>query len=201
MVLFSSPFSSSVLAGGIEQNENGADPVLGKVLRRHLRVQVCMHHFYFDHLSILPKRNHSFRHVVLPPEVAKLLPKNRLLSEVFVLSLPPISAFVNSSPLHYYLLIQKQNGFAVDCLGFSLSGERLECNRVEDGYTTPSTVPSHISCCTAGPSTTSKIRRRPPLLQVSRCLPNDFHFSRVWLVTLWLLVYIRIAYWVVFSHG
>ncbi|KAJ0810254.1 putative cyclin-dependent kinase, regulatory subunit [Helianthus annuus] len=38
----------------------------------------------------------EYRHVVLPPEVAKLLPKNRLLAEVYVVDFDDLLGFFNS---------------------------------------------------------------------------------------------------------
>ncbi|KAL8158501.1 hypothetical protein V2J09_000038 [Rumex salicifolius] len=54
---------------------------------------------YFDDVN-------EYRHVVLPPEVAKLLPKNRLLSEVAVGNVYNNSVYDFSFPLLQSLRIQ-----------------------------------------------------------------------------------------------
>nr|XP_018623952.1 cyclin-dependent kinases regulatory subunit isoform X2 [Nicotiana tomentosiformis] len=65
---------------------------------------------------------YEYRHVVLPPDVAKLLPKNRLLSEV-------------SDPFTSRIL---------------MSGVQLEFSRAEDGCTMLFIDQSHTSCSSGG---------------------------------------------------
>lgn len=83
-----------------ERGGDGADSVFGEVCRWCLWIPVC--EFWFLIFCWIWCRSNRLRrslmrfgffffffcqrHVVLPPEVAKLLPKNRLLSEVISLS-------------------------------------------------------------------------------------------------------------------
>jgi hypothetical protein len=102
------------------------------------------------------------RHVVLPPEVAKLLPRNILLSEVKRLQFHP----------HSYRLRSRPVALVVSCLAFvgdpppppfllcRSSGGCWVCSRAAGGCTTRSTGRSRTSCCSAARSTTSSSRRK-----------------------------------------
>ncbi|KAF8395307.1 hypothetical protein HHK36_019250 [Tetracentron sinense] len=82
--LVSSPLQDSSQG----QRDGRPDSVFREVLRRHFRIQVLEIPNLRNALLTLALKEveylisfYLYRHVVLPPEVAKLLPKNRLLSE------------------------------------------------------------------------------------------------------------------------
>lgn len=74
----------------LTRNANQSNSVFGKVLRRYVRVQVSHTNICVSALCIIkldmpgPTNSCSSpvpRHVILPPDIAKHVPKNRLLHE------------------------------------------------------------------------------------------------------------------------
>lgn len=89
---------------------------------------------------------YEYRHVVLPSEIASLLPKGRLLSEVCG---PAVSGCVCS----LRCALQPCSPYNSLWLACRLSGEVWECSSPEDGSTTLSTGLSPTSCCSGARST------------------------------------------------
>ncbi|GAB2234787.1 hypothetical protein Droror1_Dr00004052 [Drosera rotundifolia] len=99
---------------------------------------------------------YEYRHVVLPPEVAKLLPKNRLLSEASALH-SHASGATEACSLNALCICYEL--FVINVIYAEMSGVLWGFSKAAAGFTMQSIALSHTSCCSGGLSITSNNRR------------------------------------------
>lgn len=137
-----------------------------------------------------------FSHVVLPPEVAKQLPKNRLLSEVCKIRVSDYFFFIH----FLWYLVNLWFACWYTWIGFLISfkrwfwfrtnGVRSGSSRAVGGSTMRFIAPSHTSCSSGGRWTISSSRRTRP------SLPSDPSFQTNLLVNLYKYKLIEWFSWI-----